>query len=161
MFFFFCFVFGRSLGLAVPPRVRFLNKAQRQKDEVIQEISAAADADSDEDIKIFKAQFRKDQMSTLESDEEEDEEEESDEEEEQVKSGGQLCSDDDDDEDLDLLTVKCKDVFNVAEEEQEEVNVLKMTTLMSTQFFLLHKIVGKQREYVKLMMQWVRECIEH
>lgn len=124
-------VFFRSLGLAVPPRVRFLNKTQKQKDEVMQESSAAADADSDKDIKSFKAQFRKDQMSNLdsESEEEEDEEAESDEEEEQVKSGSQLCSDDDDDEDLDLLTVKRKDVFNVAEEEQEEVNVLKMTTL--------------------------------
>ncbi|KAB5548894.1 hypothetical protein PHYPO_G00060910 [Pangasianodon hypophthalmus] len=122
--------YATSLGLAVPPRVRFLNKAQKQKDEVTQEISTAADADSDEEIQSFKAQFRSDQSSNPDSqseeeeEEEEDDEEESDEEEEQVKSIGQLCSaDDDEDEDLkdlDLLTVKRKDVFNVSEDKEEE-----------------------------------------
>ncbi|XP_053334670.1 probable ATP-dependent RNA helicase DDX10 isoform X1 [Clarias gariepinus] len=117
--------YATSLGLAVPPRVRFLNKAQKQKDEVTQEISTAADADSDEELKSFKSQFKKDQSSSSESqsEDEDDEEEDSDEEEEQVKSGGQFCSTDDDDEDLkdmDLLTVKRKDVFNVSENQEEE-----------------------------------------
>lgn len=110
--------------------MRFLNKAQKQKDEVTQEISTAADTDSDEELKSFKAHFRKDQSSNPDSDseEEEDEEEGSDTDEKQVKTGGQLCSSDEDDEDLkdlDLLTVKRKDVFNVGEdkeEEEEEVN---------------------------------------
>ncbi|KAK3555612.1 hypothetical protein QTP86_025647 [Hemibagrus guttatus] len=123
--------YAMSLGLAVPPRVRFLNKAQKQKDEVTQEASAAADANSDEELKNFKAQFRRDQSSNpdSQSEEEEDEEEESDDQEEEVKPGDRLCSDDDDDEDedlkdLDLLTVKRKDVFNVGEDEEEEEDPL-------------------------------------
>lgn len=91
-----------------------------------QEISTAADADSDEELKGFKAQFRRDQSSNVDS---QSEEEESDVEEEQVKSGGQLCSPDDDEDedlkDLDLLTVKRKDVFNVSEDEEDEVNDIK------------------------------------
>ncbi|XP_060792145.1 probable ATP-dependent RNA helicase DDX10 isoform X2 [Neoarius graeffei] len=109
--------YATSLGLAVPPRVRFLNKAQKQKDEVMQEISTAAGADSDEELKRFKAQFRRDQSSNHDC---QSEEEESDVEEEQVKFGGQLCSADDEDEDLDLLTVKRKDVFNVREDREKE-----------------------------------------
>lgn len=130
LFFFVCLFVYRSLGLAVPPRVRFLNKAQKPTDEVTQEISTVADVDSDVEIKSFKAHFSKDQSSNPDSDsEEEDEEEESDEEEKQVKFGGQLCSSDEDDEDLDLLTVKCKDVFNVSEDkEEEEVNDKKCYT---------------------------------
>ncbi|XP_017348786.2 probable ATP-dependent RNA helicase DDX10 isoform X2 [Ictalurus punctatus] len=111
--------YATSLGLAVPPRVRFLNKAQKPKDEVTREISTAAD--SDEELKSFKAQFRKDRSSNPDS---ESEEEESEEEEEQVKSRAQLCSDDEDEDedmkDLDLLTVKRKDVFNVNEDKEEE-----------------------------------------
>ncbi|GAA6105672.1 probable ATP-dependent RNA helicase DDX10 isoform X1 [Tachysurus ichikawai] len=118
--------YATSLGLAVPPRVRFLNKAQKEKDDVTQEISTAAD--SDEELKNFKAQFRRDQSINPESqsEEEEDEEEERDEQEAEVKPGGPLCStDEDDDEDLGLLTVKRKDVFNVGEDtdESEESNV--------------------------------------
>ncbi|XP_058271799.1 probable ATP-dependent RNA helicase DDX10 isoform X2 [Hemibagrus wyckioides] len=115
--------YATSLGLAVPPRVRFLNKAQKQKDEVTQETGTAADSDSDEELKNFKAQFRRDQSSSpdSQSEEEEDEEEESGEE---VKPGDRLCSDDDDEnedlKDLDLLTVKRKDVFNVGEDEEEQ-----------------------------------------
>ncbi|XP_060746745.1 probable ATP-dependent RNA helicase DDX10 isoform X1 [Tachysurus vachellii] len=121
--------YAMSLGLAVPPRVRFLNKAQKEKDEVTQEISTAADSDSDEELKNFKAQFRRDQSINPDSqseEEEQDEEEESDEQEAEVKPGDPLCStDEDDDEDLSLLTVKRKDVFNAGEDtdESEDSNV--------------------------------------
>ncbi|XP_046724211.1 probable ATP-dependent RNA helicase DDX10 isoform X1 [Silurus meridionalis] len=126
--------YATSLGLAVPPRVRFLNKALKQNGEVTQEVSAAAETDSDDELKSFKAHFRKDQGTNPDSESEEDDddddddEEESDEKEEVVKSGGQLCGavddddddDDDDDKDLGLLTVKRKDVFNVIEDQEED-----------------------------------------
>lgn len=120
--------FCRSLGLAVPPRVRFLNKAQKQKDEVTQGISTAADSDSDEELKSFKAHFIKEQSSDSDS---QSEEGESDEQEEVEKPRGQLCSADDDEDDdlkdLDLLTVKRKDVFNVSEDsEEEQVNEVRL-----------------------------------
>ncbi|KAI4891407.1 hypothetical protein NFI96_026101 [Prochilodus magdalenae] len=118
--------YATSLGLAVAPRVRFLSKAQKEQD------TAAPESDSDEELKSFKAQLRgKSKPNTQNSEEEDSEEEEeeedddSDEEEEQeMRPGGLLCVDEDDDDedlrDLDLLTVKQKDVFNVTEGDQEE-----------------------------------------
>lgn len=119
--------YATSLGLAVPPRVRFLNKAQKQKDEVRHELSAA-ESDSDEELKNFKAQFRKDQSSDPDS---QTEEEESDEQEEELNPGGQFCGADEDDDlkDLDLLTVKQKNVFNVTEDEEEEDPIAKTKTV--------------------------------
>ncbi|TSL04253.1 putative ATP-dependent RNA helicase DDX10 [Bagarius yarrelli] len=125
--------YATSLGLAVPPRVRFLNKAQKQKDGVTQEISTA-ESDSDEELKNFKAQFRKDQSSNPDSQTEEDEDES---DEEEVKSGDQLCGlDDTDDEDedlkdLDLLTVKRKDVFNVNEDKDEKEHPIAKSKTVS------------------------------
>lgn len=85
---------------------------------------STAESDSDEELKNFKAQFRKDQSSNPDS---QTEEEESDEQEEEVNPGGQFCGDEDEDlKDLDLLTVKQKNVFNVTEDDEKEVNEMKL-----------------------------------
>uniref|UniRef100_A0A3Q3KMZ2 ATP-dependent RNA helicase n=1 Tax=Monopterus albus TaxID=43700 RepID=A0A3Q3KMZ2_MONAL len=95
-----------SLGLAVAPRVRFLNKAQaqragrgRQREE--------EQSEEEEELKSFKS-------------EESGEGEESGDEHDAAQSrtlllgAGENNEDDDDDlKDLDLLTVKTKDVFNL------------------------------------------------
>ncbi|XP_073727362.1 probable ATP-dependent RNA helicase DDX10 [Misgurnus anguillicaudatus] len=108
--------YAMSLGLAVAPRVRFLTKAQQQRSgDVQKEISAAGD-ESEDELQTFKAQLKGEQPeSDLSQSEEEDDD---DDEEEKVKKPGiQLCGlNEEDDEDLDLLTVKRKDVFNVNED---------------------------------------------
>uniref|UniRef100_A0AAR2J0Q4 ATP-dependent RNA helicase n=1 Tax=Pygocentrus nattereri TaxID=42514 RepID=A0AAR2J0Q4_PYGNA len=118
--------YATSLGLAVAPRVRFLGKAQKQRETAAQESNTAAESDSDEELKSFKAQLRGDskpstQNSQSEEEEDSDEEEEDDSEEEDEddeeeerdkNTGGLLGTDEEEDDDLrdvDLLTVKQKD----------------------------------------------------
>ncbi len=113
----------RSLGLAVAPRVRFLNKAQQQKSGVAQDNSGAAGHESEDELKSFKAQLKGEQSHSQSSQSEDDD----DEEEETLKPAALLCGfdeeDEDDQKDQDLLTVKRKDVFNINEESQDdEVN---------------------------------------
>lgn len=115
----------RSLGLAVAPRVRFLNKAQQQKSGVTQDNSGAAGHESEDELKSFKAQLKGEQSKSHSSQSEEEEDDE--EEEETLKPAALLCGfneeDEDDQNDQDLLTVKRKDVFNISEESQDdEVN---------------------------------------
>lgn len=131
----------RSLGLAVAPRVRFLNKAQKQRNSDVQNSSSAVECDSDEELESFKAQLRGDKepsTKTNQSEEDEgskEEEEDDDKEEKQMKSGGLLSvNDEDDDEDLrdvELLTVTKKDVFNVSEDQQDEKVNTFLTSLLS------------------------------
>lgn len=134
--------YAMSLGLAVAPRVRFLNKAQKQREEAaVQGSSTAAECDSDEELQIFKARLRGDSKPSTQSESEEDsdeeeeeddseEEEDSEEERKEVKPKGLFGADEDEDEDLrdlDLLTVKKKDVFkdNDDEEDQNQVDETK------------------------------------
>ncbi len=114
----------RSLGLAVAPRVRFLNKAQQQKSGVATDNSGAAGHESEDELKSFKAQLKGEQSHSQSSQSEDDDD---DEEEETLKPAALLCGfdeeDEDDQKDQDLLTVKRKDVFNINEESQDdEVN---------------------------------------
>lgn len=144
--------------------MRFLNKAQKEKDDVTQEISTAAD--SDEELKNFKAQFRRDQSINPESqsEEEEDEEEERDEQEAEVKPGGPLCStDEDDDEDLGLLTVKRKDVFNVGEDTDEsEVNEIQPRLRPLCLLYRVSKTSGTNENLLRKIHkkhETVRSCL--
>ncbi|KAL1252939.1 hypothetical protein QQF64_017632, partial [Cirrhinus molitorella] len=107
-----------SLGLAVPPRVRFLNKAQQQKRGAAQDDSGAAGHESEDELKSFKAQLRGEPSKSQSSQsEEEDEEEET--EEETSRPVALLCGANEEDEDEDLLTVKRMDVFNINKESKE------------------------------------------
>uniref|UniRef100_A0A673H4W3 ATP-dependent RNA helicase n=1 Tax=Sinocyclocheilus rhinocerous TaxID=307959 RepID=A0A673H4W3_9TELE len=116
--------YAMSLGLAVAPRVRFLNKAQQQKSGVAQDDGAAGRMSEDE-LKSFKAQLKGECSKSQSSQSEEEEEDDDDEEEkESLKPAALLCGfneeDEDDQKDLDLLTVKRKDVFNINEESQDD-----------------------------------------
>uniref|UniRef100_A0A3B1JG68 ATP-dependent RNA helicase n=1 Tax=Astyanax mexicanus TaxID=7994 RepID=A0A3B1JG68_ASTMX len=160
--------YAMSLGLAVAPRVRFLSKAQKlRKDAALQGSSTAADCDSDEELQFFKARLRGDNKPSTQSGSEEDsdeeeeeednnkeeeedsEEEEEDSEEEEkekvVKPEGLFGADDDDDEDddlkdLELLTVKQKDVFKVCDDEEDESEV-NHTEINCTHFFSIQYTV--------------------
>lgn len=121
--------YALSLGLAVAPRVRFLNKAQAQRAKT--EGQMAEEQLEEEELRRFKAQLKgtasreKSQSSESEysSDDKESDSEkqvkpgrkssqksESEEEEEEEEDDD---DDDDDLRDLDFLTVKRKDVFNI------------------------------------------------
>uniref|UniRef100_A0A672RSY0 ATP-dependent RNA helicase n=1 Tax=Sinocyclocheilus grahami TaxID=75366 RepID=A0A672RSY0_SINGR len=119
--------YAMSLGLAVAPRVRFLNKAQQQKSGVAQDDSGAAGRVSEDELKSFKAQLKGEcSKSQSSQSEEEEEEDDDDEEKESLKPAALLCGfneeDEDDQKDLDLLTVKRKDVFNINEENAKAEN---------------------------------------
>uniref|UniRef100_A0A3B1IM50 ATP-dependent RNA helicase n=1 Tax=Astyanax mexicanus TaxID=7994 RepID=A0A3B1IM50_ASTMX len=160
--------YAMSLGLAVAPRVRFLSKAQKlRKDAALQGSSTAADCDSDEELQFFKARLRGDNKPSTQSGSEEDsdeeeeeednnkeeeedsEEEEEDSEEEEkekvVKPEGLFGADDDDDEDddlkdLELLTVKQKDVFKVCDDEEDESEVEETSNKKDSRFKEAKKI---------------------
>uniref|UniRef100_A0A8C2JBE0 ATP-dependent RNA helicase n=1 Tax=Cyprinus carpio TaxID=7962 RepID=A0A8C2JBE0_CYPCA len=97
--------YAMSLGLAVAPRVRFLNKAQQQKSGVMQDNSGAAGHESEDELKSFKAQLKGEQSKSQSSQSEEEEEEEDDDD------------DVDDDEDEDEETLK-----PAALQDDDEVN---------------------------------------
>uniref|UniRef100_A0AAY4DPK1 ATP-dependent RNA helicase n=1 Tax=Denticeps clupeoides TaxID=299321 RepID=A0AAY4DPK1_9TELE len=114
--------YAASLGLAVPPRVRFLNKAKKQKED-----SSTTPNKSEEELESFKAQLSgKRPPAEEEDDSSEMEEQESDDEDDAASNlKGLLCDDDSEEEnedlrDLDLLTVKRKDVFHVNDGSRDE-----------------------------------------
>ncbi|XP_020774404.1 probable ATP-dependent RNA helicase DDX10 [Boleophthalmus pectinirostris] len=116
--------YALSLGLAVAPRVRFLNKTPGQnKESQVQQ----SDEEEDEELRRFKQQLKGDVEENTKSESESSSDEES---AESANSKTALGDADDDDDlrDLDLLTVKRKDVFNLKEgqeEEEEEEEKLK------------------------------------
>ncbi|GAA6226204.1 probable ATP-dependent RNA helicase DDX10 [Lates japonicus] len=118
-----------SLGLAVAPRVRFLNKVQPQRagrDEQREE----GQSEEEEELRSFKAQLRghaphgEGQNSEEEEDSSEDEESDDGQDVGQSRAlhlGANNDEEDDDDDDLrdlDLLTVKRKDVFSLTGDEE-------------------------------------------
>lgn len=120
-----------SLGLAVAPRVRFLNKAQAQKAERGQQTEPEEEEgpEEEEEMRSFKAQLRGN-IPDEEDQNSESEDEDSGDEQDVAWSRARLGldgnnkddEDDDDDEDLrdlDLLTIKRKDVFSLTENEEE------------------------------------------
>ncbi|XP_026049829.1 probable ATP-dependent RNA helicase DDX10 [Astatotilapia calliptera] len=117
--------YALSLGLAVAPRVRFLSKAQAQKvEKEVQE----EESEEEEELRRFKAQLKgevsREERQNSESDESSEDEDGGDEggldtSKTLTPSAGDADDDDDDDlRDLDLLTVKRKDVFNLTEDQQ-------------------------------------------
>lgn len=127
---------SRSLGLAVAPRVRFLQKAQNSQPLVPRpnEKPKEPGTDSDEEIKSFKAQL--DGRTPVEMDEErrvssiEGEDNSEDEENiERLKAKDQTTfhftneeDDDDDCRDVEIFTVKRRDVFGVKDGEAAPVS---------------------------------------
>ncbi|XP_069007097.1 probable ATP-dependent RNA helicase DDX10 [Embiotoca jacksoni] len=123
-----------SLGLAVAPRVRFLNRARALREGGDEEQS-----EEEEELKTFKAQLggggpHQESQSSESEDSGEDEEDEG----QTLRLGADDHSEDDDDlRDLELLTVKRKDVFNLTEEQQsseEDAGSLQKKTRKETKY---------------------------
>uniref|UniRef100_A0A674A6R8 ATP-dependent RNA helicase n=1 Tax=Salmo trutta TaxID=8032 RepID=A0A674A6R8_SALTR len=120
--------YAASLGLAVAPRVRFLNKVQKQRADPGQSGAPGdvAQYEEEKELKNFKAQLRGDgrmseaQESQSSHEEDDDDDEEEDEEKLQPGPKGLIfgadeTEEDEDMRDLDLLTVKRKDIFSLEE----------------------------------------------
>uniref|UniRef100_A0A674A789 ATP-dependent RNA helicase n=1 Tax=Salmo trutta TaxID=8032 RepID=A0A674A789_SALTR len=130
--------YAASLGLAVAPRVRFLNKVQKQRADPGQSGAPGdvAQYEEEKELKNFKAQLRGDgrmseaQESQSSHEEDDDDDEEEDEEKLQPGPKGLIfgadeTEEDEDMRDLDLLTVKRKDIFSL--EEETDSNTIKKT----------------------------------
>ncbi|XP_076145090.1 putative ATP-dependent RNA helicase DDX10 [Alosa pseudoharengus] len=114
--------YAASLGLAVAPRVRFLSKAQKPGHKEQEDEDLGKRGEEDEEEEDDEDEGESDKKAERSSEEEEDSETE----DPAAKLKGLLCNSDDDDndeddlKDLDLLTVKRKDVFNVNMSQDEE-----------------------------------------
>ncbi|XP_057696078.1 probable ATP-dependent RNA helicase DDX10 [Corythoichthys intestinalis] len=120
--------YARSLGLAAPPRVRFLNKADAQKKTEEEPSSSEDDGGNDgpKDEDFAKA---------LHVDEEED----------------------DDLKDLDFLTLKRKDVFNAEEPEQKQSDVTGEKSVQKSSKFAEAKKITKRNFKVNTKVAFTEE----
>ncbi|XP_026201876.1 probable ATP-dependent RNA helicase DDX10 [Anabas testudineus] len=145
-----------SLGLAVAPRVRFLNKARAQRAESGGQREEEQQSEEEEELRSFKAQLKGDDSpdggESSESEDSDESEESSDKEDVQdsqarIRLQGAGESEDDDDlRDLDLLTVKTKDIFNVTgdqESEEEFSEHPKKKTVKETKFKEAKKVLKR------------------
>uniref|UniRef100_A0A4W5QAS2 ATP-dependent RNA helicase n=1 Tax=Hucho hucho TaxID=62062 RepID=A0A4W5QAS2_9TELE len=141
--------YAASLGLAVAPRVRFLNKAQKQRADPGQSSGQGdvAQYEEEKELKSFKAQLRGDRRRS-EAQESQSSDEEDDEEEDEEKLqpgpkglifGADETEEDEDMRDLDLLTVKRKDVFSLEEVDQDD----EKTTEKETKFKEAKKVLKR------------------
>ncbi|CAL8307236.1 unnamed protein product [Lota lota] len=110
--------YALSLGLAVAPRVRFLNKAQEQKKH--QKGQSEHEQSEDAELTQFKAKLRGEAPGTERKPSEPEEEDEKD--STAALFLGAACNDDDDDDlrEVDLLTVKRRDVFSLSEDQKDD-----------------------------------------
>lgn len=118
--------YARSLGLAMAPRVRFLSKAQAQRGK--KEGQRVEEQSEEEDeLRSFKSQLRGtnpqvDSQSSESEDSGDDEESGTEKHVDQSKRPPQGADDEDENDndlrDLELLTVKRKDVFNLTENQE-------------------------------------------
>ncbi len=141
-----------SLGLAVAPRVRFLNKAQAQRAEKEGQ-REEEQSEEEEELRSFKAQLRgntpHEESESSESEDSGDDEETGNEEEvsKTLLLGADDDNEDDDDlRDLDLLTVKRKDVFNLTgdqESPEEPAMSSKKKTEKETKFKEAKKVLKR------------------
>lgn len=99
--------YAQSLGLAVAPRVRFLSKALLQKAEKTEQ-KVEEQSEDEEELRSFKAQLKGTEQESSGAEDGSDDEQSGDE-----KGQLQSAEDEDDLRDVDLLTVKRKDVFNL------------------------------------------------
>lgn len=110
--------YAQSLGLAVAPRVRFLRKALLQKTEKTEQ---AVEEQSEEELRSFQAQLKGTEKESSGSEMGSDEEQSCDEEQAHGSlSQLQGAEDEDDLRDVELLTVKRRDVFNLTGEQDSE-----------------------------------------
>ncbi|XP_073518536.1 probable ATP-dependent RNA helicase DDX10 [Phyllobates terribilis] len=144
--------FARSLGLAVAPRVRFLQKAQSSKSSESKPSEDAQDPGtiSDEEIENFKSQLsgknlawsvkrntKNDGPSSGDGEEEEDNSDEAESTKTGRPSAFQLIDEDDDyDDDCrdeEIFTVKRRDVFGINESDKVPEDEITKTKLKKTE----------------------------
>ncbi|XP_056235437.1 probable ATP-dependent RNA helicase DDX10 [Seriola aureovittata] len=143
-----------SLGLAVAPRVRFLNKVQAQRGERGGQ-REVEQPEEEEELRSFKAQLRgniphvEDQNSESEDSDDDDEESGDQQYVDQSRAlllGSDDNDDDDDLRDLDLLMVKRKDVFSLTEDQEsleEPLNGPKKKMEKETKFKEAKKVLKR------------------
>lgn len=115
-----------SLGLALAPRVRFLNKAQAQRAESHSQREDEQSED-DEALRSFKAHLRGHSARRSESEGSSDDD--------QFKTPLQCDSEKDNEDDLmdlDLLTVKRRDVFNLTRDSENAEELAKDSSKKTT-----------------------------
>ncbi|XP_034386202.1 probable ATP-dependent RNA helicase DDX10, partial [Cyclopterus lumpus] len=125
-----------SLGLAVAPRVRFLSKAQTQRAGKERQ-REEEQSEGEDELRSFKAQLKGGVPQEESQNSDSGDDEESGNEGEALHLGADDDESDNDLRDLDLLTVKRKDVFNLAgdtEISEEEEEVFKKKTEKETKF---------------------------
>lgn len=131
--------YALSLGLAVAPRVRFLNKAQEQRVGREERRAEQQSEDDEEELRSFQAQLRGERV--------QDESGASADEDEEDPSQAPGTDDEDDLRDLDLLTVKRTDVFSVMEDQVEpkasEEHVSSKKTSRDTKFKEAKKLLRR------------------
>ncbi|XP_028655238.2 LOW QUALITY PROTEIN: probable ATP-dependent RNA helicase DDX10 [Erpetoichthys calabaricus] len=157
--------YAQSLGLAVAPRVRFIQKAIQQNDlssvnhKVTSEASTEdTESSTEEELENFKAVLRQQPLTVESKSEDEEVKEES-----HAKNEGECSWDlkatqtaglniigeedeEDDLKDLDLLTVKRKDVFGVetaVEKKPEDKATVKKKIEKATKFKAAKKILKR------------------
>lgn len=145
-----------SLGLAVAPRVRFLNKAQAQRTESSGQRGEEQQSDEEEELRSFKVQLKGDApveggegSESEDSGEDKDSGDEEDVPDDEFRTrlqGADESEDEDDLRDFDLLKVKTKNVFNVAgdqESEEEPATGSKKKTSKETKFKEAKKVLKR------------------
>uniref|UniRef100_A0A3B3T4U6 ATP-dependent RNA helicase n=1 Tax=Paramormyrops kingsleyae TaxID=1676925 RepID=A0A3B3T4U6_9TELE len=130
--------YAGSLGLAVAPRVRFLSKARQQRQDTEAALAAGQGSyPEDEELESFRAQLRGERLppsvlgkdgvapdalrSVPKAEEDEDPSDSQDEEQSDSEPDSKIhifgqVTDEEDEKDLDLFTIKRKDVFKEQEE---------------------------------------------
>lgn len=152
--------YALSLGLAVAPRVRFLNKAQTQRAKM--ETQTPDEQLEEEELRRFKAQLKgtssqEENQNSESEDSSDDEQSDSQEALKPIRKPSQQSgseeegdSDDDDLRDLDLFTVKRKDVFNIqgddesAEEAEQSKEAQKKNVAKDSKFKEAKKVLKRK-----------------
>ncbi|KAF3691363.1 putative ATP-dependent RNA helicase DDX10 [Channa argus] len=125
--------YALSLGLAVAPRVRFLNKAQTRRAEKGSQ-KEEEQSEEEKELRSFKVQWRREGGQSSESEESAEDEDSGDEQavdQSRIRLQATDESDDDDLRDLELLTVKKKDVFNLTQDQESLEEPEESTTKKS------------------------------
>ncbi|XP_051928891.1 probable ATP-dependent RNA helicase DDX10 [Hippocampus zosterae] len=138
--------YALSLGLAVAPRVRFLNKAEAQKKP-----------EEDEELSSFKAQLRGDVPRREESEDDGDDDDDDEDDEDRGEAPPVDVDDDDDLRDLDFLTLKRKDVFKTDEAHQAPVDDSSKTKPQKVTKFKEAKKILKRNFKVNTKVSFTEE----
>ncbi|KAI1903519.1 hypothetical protein AGOR_G00028030 [Albula goreensis] len=147
--------YAASLGLAVAPRVRFLNKARKLKESSELHPGGKPGDESDEELQSFRAQIRGEKLAPTakeghnkaQHESSEEEEDDVDEEEQQSSSEDEEESDNSDsDEDTALRPAGLSLALDRDEEEEEDQRDMELLTVKRRDVFGLEDGTADQEE---------------